>query len=541
MSFSNFTTKIPEIQATDSGFSSAAPSIIDDEFLASFDFNYEGKSSHTLPPFQSTPEPMSPVPMLDVQTSSDVASQAIPTLIDLLSDEDPFIQNKACNMVLQLSTEKVSRETIINSPGMIVALLEALSKTNDIEIIENGVGILYNLSEHRQGRLTIYKLGGIFELVRMLSCNSESVVHLAITALHLLLLHQEGSKEAVRDANGLPPLISLLQNQNEQFLSIVTDCIRLLVYGDSESKIIMQRLGGTTQLLQILQTVSYPNLLWVISNTLKVLSACQENKRTIIENGGLQALAMHLNTQLDSHVSNCLFTIRNLSDAAVFQNDLHLLLSNTMDILRFALTDQVTQENIITCVAGILSNLTCNVINKQIVRQMGGVELLIGTVIKFGSKEEITEPAICALRHLTCRYIEAELASNAILDCEGLGPIISLLKTNSWPLKKAVVGLLRNLALLDANIVPLRDHYAIENLAEVLNEAKIASRSVDLGAGVVPMDAPLIPDPKIEAIIEEAAATLKIMAKDPLSKHKIQEKSFFFEEFIVDIFNTSIN
>ena len=56
--------------------------------------------------------------------------------------------------------------------------------------------------------------------------------------------------------------------------------------------------------------------------------------------------------------------------------------------------------NIVTCSAGILSNLTCNnQKNKIVVCQFGGIEALVGTIIAAGDREEITEPAVCALRY----------------------------------------------------------------------------------------------------------------------------------------------
>ena len=65
--------------------------------------------------------------------------------------------------------------------------------------------------------------------------------------------------------------------------------------------------------------------------------------------------------------------------------------------------------NIVTCGAGILSNLTCNnQKNKVIVCQVGGIEALVRTIIPAGDREEITEPAVCALRHLTSRHPECE-------------------------------------------------------------------------------------------------------------------------------------
>ena len=39
----------------------------------------------------------------------------------------------------------------------------------------------------------------------------------------------------------------------------------------------------------------------------------------------------------------------------------------------------------------------------MIVCQVGGIEALVRTIIAAGDREEITEPAVCALRHLTSR------------------------------------------------------------------------------------------------------------------------------------------
>ena len=62
--------------------------------------------------------------------------------------------------------------------------------------------------------------------------------------------------------------------------------------------------------------------------------------------------------------------------------------------------------NIVTCAAGILSNLTCNnQKNKVVVCQVGGIEALVRTIIAAGDREEITEPAVCALRYVKEKMI----------------------------------------------------------------------------------------------------------------------------------------
>ena len=79
---------------------------------------------------------------------------------------------------------------------------------------------------------------------------------------------------------------------------------------------------------------------------------------------------------------------------------------------------------------------------------------------------------MCALRHLTSRHPEAEMAQNAVRLHYGLPVLVKLLQPPSrWPLIKAVVGLIRNLALCPANHAPLREHGSLPRIAQLLIRA----------------------------------------------------------------------
>lgn len=94
--------------------------------------------------------------------------------------------------------------------------------------------------------------------------------------------------------------------------------------------------------------------------------------------------------------------------------------------------------NMLTCATGILSNLTCNnAYNKTLVTQSNGVEALIHAILRAGEKEDVTEPAVCALRHLTSRQQQAEVAQNAVRKHYGIPAIIKLLNAPYyWPVIK---------------------------------------------------------------------------------------------------------
>merc|ERR1719339_552440 len=386
------------------------------------------------------------VNLINYQDDADLATRAIPELIKLLNDEDQVVVSQAAMMVHQLSKKEASRHAIMNSPQMVAALVKAIANTNDLESTKGAVGTLHNLSMHRQGLLAIFKSGGIPALVKLLSSPVESVLFYTITTLHNLLLHQEGSKMAVRLAGGLQKMVALLQRNNVKFLAIVTDCLQILAYGNQESKLIILASQGPLELVRIMRSYDYEKLLWTTSRVLKVLSVCSSNKPAIVEAGGMQALAMHLGHPSQRLVQNCLWTLRNLSDAGTKIENLDNLMQGLVQLLGS------TDVNIVTCV--------------------GGIEALVRTIIAAGDREEITEPAVCALRHLTSRHPECEVSQNAVRLQGGLPTIVRLMHPPSrWPLVKAVIGLIRNLALCPANHAPLRENGSIPRLVHLLIRA----------------------------------------------------------------------
>ena len=367
------------------------------------------------------------VNLINYQDDADLATRAIPELIKLLNDEDQVVVSQAAMMVHQLSKKEASRHAIMNSPQMVQALVKTISNPSDLESTKGAVGTLHNLSHHRQGLMAIFKSGGINALVKLLSSPVESVLFYTITTLHNLLLHQEGSKNVVRLAGGIPKMVALLQRNNVKFLAIVTDCLQIMAYGNQESKLIILASQGPLELVRIMRSYDYEKLLWTTSRVLKgkynnnytchpalstfiflVLSVCSSNKPAIVDAGGMQALSIHLNHASTRLVQNCLWTLRNLSDAGTKLDNMEHLMQGLVGLLGS------NDVNIVTCSAGILSNLTCNnQKNKINVSQYGGIEALVSTIIAAGDREEITEPAVCALRHLTSRHPDCEVAQNA--------------------------------------------------------------------------------------------------------------------------------
>lgn len=457
------------------------------------------------------------VNLINYQDDADLATRAIPELTKLLNDEDQVVVSQAATMVHQLSKKEASRHAIMNSPQMVQALVRAMSNTNDLEITRCAAGTLHNLSHHRQGLLAIFKSGGIPALVKLLTSPVESVLFYAITTLHNLLLHQEGSKMAVRLAGGLQKMVTLLQRNNVKFLAITTDCLQILAYGNQESKLIILASGGPGELTRVMRSYTYEKLLWTTSRVLKVLSVCPSNKPAIVDAAGMQSLAMHLGHQSQRLVLNCLWTLRNLSDAATRLEGVEGLLQMLVQLLSH------NDINVVTCAAGILSNMTCNnQRNKITVCQVGGIEALVRTILQAGDREDVTEPAVCALRHLTSRHPETEMAQNAVRLHYGLPVLVKLLHPPSrWPLIKAVVGLIRNLALCPANHAPLREHGALPRIVQLMMRAHQDSQrrsisSANQGSGY-------LDGVRMEEIVEGTVGALHILAREAHNRAAIRE------------------
>ncbi|XP_006736986.1 junction plakoglobin-like [Leptonychotes weddellii] len=179
----------------------------------------------------------------------------------------------------------------------------------------------------------------------------------------------------------------------------------------------------------------------------------------------------------------------------------------------------VDDVNVLTCATGTLSNLTCNNSkNKTLVTQNSGVEALIHTILRAGDKDDITEPAVCALRHLTSRHPEAEMAQNSVRLNYGIPAIVKLLnQPNQWPLVKATIGLIRNLALCPANHAPLQEAAVIPRLVQLLVKAhQDAQHHVAAGT-----QQPYTDGVRMEEIVEGCTGALHILARDPMNRMEI--------------------
>lgn len=127
-------------------------------------------------------------------------------------------------------------------------------------------------------------------------------------------------------------------------------------------------------------------------------------------------------------------------------------------------------DPLLLCAAGILSNLTCNnVDNKMKVCRLNGIQLLLQACQRYPNKEEVTEPAMCTLRHITGRHPECEQMRILVEEIGGLVVIANMLRQPShWTLIKAIVGFIQNLAVVPSSRGPLRELKVLERVVQLL-------------------------------------------------------------------------
>ena len=437
-----------------------------------------------------------------------------PELTKLLNDSDPSVVARAQLMTNQLSKKEACRLALANSPQVIAALNGSIQIANDAQCQYNVASALCNMSRHKVGLAVIFNCGVIPLLIKLLGSSEEKVVFLAMTCLHNLIVHQEGSKSVVRQAGGVVKMSHLLKVNNAKFLALTTDCLQVLAYGNNESKEEIVASGGAKELVRIMSSAVYEKLLWTCSRLLKVLSVDAKAKQVIVQNTGMQILGGLLNQQQTSKrlVSNCLWTLRNLSDISNKQENVENLIQRLVKML------SSNDLNWVTCASGVLSNLTCNNSrNKTICVQVGGVEGFLRVIKQCieNNIADMAEPAICALRHVTARHAESDNAQNGVRRHSGIGIICDMLQPplTNWPVIKAVVGLVRNLSLCPGNQEPLRQCNVVAHLASLLQYAHGVAQQ-EAATGVLE-NAEMYDGVTMDEIVEWSAAALHILARDP--------------------------
>ncbi|VDN40677.1 unnamed protein product [Gongylonema pulchrum] len=242
-------------------------------------------------------------------------------------------------MVHMLSRERKSVNAIASNPTLVDALCTATRYENDA-IRRDALGALSHISERAEGRMHIFRSGGIPELVRMLGIPVDA---------------------ETRACGGLEAMAPLLHENNPRFLALLADSLYLLLLDHPQSKLSFLSLGGPSALIVLLNTHRhYPKLIYTVVRCIRAISVCPQNKTALISLGALNVLGDFIHNVDDRTQFAVLCAVRNLSDAATNEDSLGPLIISLIEVVAAG------EESTTACAAGVLSNLTCNNIrNKQ--------------------------------------------------------------------------------------------------------------------------------------------------------------------------------
>ncbi|TKR62313.1 hypothetical protein L596_026295 [Steinernema carpocapsae] len=436
---------------------------------------------------------------------------SIPSLIEMLGSQDEHVFARAINDVYLLS--KKDKKIIANlssNDRLVGSLISAASRSNDIDIQRKAISALKNFSDNPSGRMLIFRTGGIPQLVAMLSSKSPDVVRYATNTLYNLLVHIEETRDEVTHHGGLPAFTRLLNNSNKRVQAMVADSLYWLMIDVPENKLHFLALQGPTILIKILNELpDWPQLVAAVVRCIKTISTCNQSKGSLIQNGAMEALRIHLETTSETkRKNNILQAIRNLSGAATNVDNLDRLVADLVSMV-----ERHHEDDIISCACGILSNLTCNnVRNKQTVCSNSGIAILCDALQRFAHIEDITEPALCTLRHCTARHILAQQAQTDIRQCPyAFHVLLELLATGRLPIMKACLGLIRNCALSYANLEGINSVRTPSN-----NSVVEIALSVLLASGRLLLENFDAEDEGIKHLdmVESAVAALHVLAAD---------------------------
>ncbi|CAL2027484.1 unnamed protein product [Caenorhabditis brenneri] len=448
--------------------------------------------------------------LLTYEGSNDMTGLSLPDLVKLMCDHDESVVARAVHRAYMLSREDPN---FFNAPGFdhrgfIEALMNA-SKSSNVNVRRNAIGALSHMSEQRGGPLLIFRSGGLAEIIRMLYDSLESVVHYAVTTLRNLLMHVSDSRAQARALSAVEALTPHLHKTNPKLLAQVADGLYFLLIDDGNAKITFLSLLGPQILVSILREYSeHRKLIYTVVRCIRSLSVCSHNKPALISLGCLPALYAELCAAKDERSQTAiLVAMRNLSDSATNEENLTQLIIKLLEIIRTA------NDGMTACACGTLSNLTCNnTRNKQTVCSHSGIDALVTAIRRFPDVEEVTEPALCALRHCTARHSLAEEAQSELRFCRAFPVILDQLATLRTPVIKATLGVIRNCALLQTNLIELTQeqtpdgHTAVSLTMDILRRAITAiEENPEIAVDGVPM----------WGVIEGAVSALHQLANHP--------------------------
>ncbi|HVT63239.1 MAG TPA: HEAT repeat domain-containing protein, partial [Legionellaceae bacterium] len=286
-------------------------------------------------------------------------------------------------------------------------------------IRQHAAGTLWNLAYNNEiNQNAIREANGITPLVLLLS-DKDSEIRRKATGALWNLADNDRNRHAIHEANGIVPLVRLLSDSDSAIYAAGT--LENLAFNNELNQNAIREANGIVLLVSLLSN-SYIDTKKQATRTLLSLSYNETNKNSIREANGIEPLICLLSN----------------SDSAIRQD-----------------------------VASTLKNLALNnELNQHTIREKNGISLLVSLL---SDSDSVVHPeAAEALWNLA---LNNQSNKNAIREADGIKSLISLLPNSDLNTKKQATGALLSLSYNELNQNAIREANGIAPLVRLLSDS----------------------------------------------------------------------
>lgn len=358
-----------------------------------------------------------------------VAEGGVSMLIKLLQGEGAQVKSFASTSLARLATDHEATQLVINEAGAIAPLVALLNGNEGEGAQQEAAGALFALADHKNNRLAITEADGIGWLVSLLGCSNPvarahaegALVRLSIetenrmliieklvdmlrnmdtsegslaieqaaAALANLARESEENRNAIVGAEGIPPILALLDSQSnkakENAVSALTElCMKSKSQAANQAAIAND--GGIPKLVNVMQPFMTSNkdaaiihLCTLAASAIKQLAKDnRENQDALAEAGAIPPLVAMLSSVAPQLQANSAGALANL---ARNHRDNQLAIAKTGAISPLCgVLREGSEEAKDRAASAIWSLATDNGPNKETIAKLGAIDPLLGLV-----------------------------------------------------------------------------------------------------------------------------------------------------------------
>ena len=441
-----------------------------------------------------------------------VGAGGIRPLVLLLQDEGRDTKKFAAMALARLSKDHEATQSAIAEAGAIAPLVALLDGLEGGEAQQEAAGALFALADHERNRLAITEADGIGWLVSLLGSENPSsrqhaegaLVRLSIenanrvliikklvdmlqdtgnaaqeqaaAALANLARESEDNRKSIVEANGIPPLLALLDTASAKAKENSVGAIKQLCRKSKENQLQIAKAGGIPKLVGVLLSfstqsqkaaeISAVQLCTLAAEAIKEMAkGNRKNQDAIAEAGAIQPLVSLLASQAPQMQASAAGALANIARNNQVQQ---ASVAKTGAVAPLCtLIREGSPETKDSSASALWSIATDNALNKDTIAKLGGIDPLVGllTIGESDKSQEYVAGALAALAHkhldnrqliakrlvgllgssaarapekavrvlMTCSSFSSDHAANqiAIMKAGGIPPLISWLGVSS--------------------------------------------------------------------------------------------------------------